>query len=189
MGTGWKWGKLCGPNDAGARTSARTASRARQEERPVDNKSDRRHGGIAMRSLWPSQPQIVQEAGPFAVRMQSFFPSNLSSHGVISLSAWPAFFSILQNSSPRARRLAPTGSGSLRPPVFRPDEPSMHQNGRTRIRHEPARPQLIPISTQYASSPRPCRMTRLGCPGHSTENLTKSHLSFGVPRVDLGRGR
>jgi hypothetical protein len=79
VGTGWGWGKLCGPNDTGARTSARTASKPLREERPVDNKSDRRHGEIAMRSLWPSQPQRVPEAGPFAVRMQSFFPSNLSS--------------------------------------------------------------------------------------------------------------
>jgi hypothetical protein len=33
----------------------------------------------AMRSLWPKQPRIVPEAGPFAIRMQSSFPSNLSS--------------------------------------------------------------------------------------------------------------
>jgi hypothetical protein len=47
-----------------------------------DNKSDREHLGMlrakmGMRSLWPKQPQIELEAGPFAIRMQSF-PSNLS---------------------------------------------------------------------------------------------------------------
>ena len=90
VGTGWGFGKLCGPNDADAKDSARDASRSFQEERSVDNKSDRRHDGMlrartAMRSLWPRQPQRT-EAGPFAVRMQSFSLQTCPANGVESLS-------------------------------------------------------------------------------------------------------